>query len=177
MRQVRWTAVDPNEDPLLFALSFRREDETEWKEFADEIPGKHWTFNSRGVPDGEYRVLVTATDRLGNPVGALETSRESEVFIVDNTPPTFRDVKHSRDDGSVNISARVEDTSSDIVRLEYSVNGGDWKDEPPRDGVFDSRTERMNVTVDAERDREHSILLRGTDLAGNLGTTRVLIRP
>jgi outer membrane protein assembly factor BamB len=177
VRQVRWTAVDPNSDPLVYELSYRREDETEWKPFAEDVDGKHWTFNSRGVPDGEYRILVKATDRTGNATGALESSGESEPFVVDNTAPEFREVKHQRRENRVNISASVEDASSDIVRLEYSVDGGDWEEGAPGDGVFDSRTERMDVTVDAAKDREHSILLRGTDLAGNLGTTRVLIRP
>lgn len=177
VRQVRWTAIDPNSDPLVYELSYRRSDETEWKPFAEDVDGKHWTFNSRGVPDGEYRILVKASDRTGNAVGALEASRESEPFVVDNTAPEFRDVKHSRREGRVNVSAKVEDASSDIVRLEYSVDGGDWEEGAPADGVFDSRTERMDVTVDAAQDKEHSILLRGTDLAGNLGTTRLLIRP
>ncbi|MBZ0269490.1 hypothetical protein K8I85_15150 [bacterium] len=177
VRQVRWTAIDPNSDPLVYELSYRREDEKEWKPFAEDVGGKHWTFNSRGVPDGEYRILVTATDRMGNATGALEAREESESFFVDNTPPEFRDVKHERREGRVRISARVEDASSDIVRMEYSVDGGDWEEGSPGDGVFDSRSERLDVTVDAEEDREHSILLRGTDLAGNLGTTRLLIRP
>lgn len=177
MRQVRWDAIDPNEDGLLFDLAFRREDETVWKEFAEEVDGKNWTFNSRGVPDGEYRIRVTASDKPGNPTGGLEVSRVSEVFIVDNTSPDFRNLEHRRRGESVQITGRVEDAASDIVRLEYSVNGGDWKDNLPTDGIFDSRAEDMDVTVEAPGGAEHSILLRGTDLAGNLRTTRVLVRP
>ncbi len=77
----------------------------------------------------------------------------------------------------VRITGQVRDKDSDIVRLEYSVNGGDWKDGVPTDGIFDSRTEDLDVTVEAPDGAEHSILLRGTDLAGNLRTTRVLVRP
>ena len=64
-----------------------------------------------------------------------------------------------------------------MVRLESSVNGEDWEDHRPADGIFDSGRERLDVSVSAPAGRESSILLRGTDLAGNLGTTRVLIRP
>jgi hypothetical protein len=33
------------------------------------------------------------------------------------------------------------------------------------------------MNVSAVEDEEHSLLLRGTDLAGNIGTTRILFRP
>jgi hypothetical protein len=97
--------------------------------------------------------------------------------VVDNTAPDFQDVKHRRRGDELQITGQVRDESSDIVRLEHSVNGGDWKDDMPTDGIFDSRTENLDVTVEAPDGAEHSILLRGTDLAGNLRTTRVLVHP
>ncbi len=177
IRQVQWEAEDPNEDELIYDLSFRREDETRWKDFAEEVPGRNWSFNSRGVPDGRYRIRVTASDRPANPKGELSASRVSEPFIVDNSSPRFRDLKHQRSGPEIRISGRVEDEWSDIVRLEYSVNGSDWQDQTPRDGIFDSRTEDLEMIVEVEPGEEHSILLRGTDLAGNLSTARVLIKP
>jgi hypothetical protein len=177
VRQIRWDAIDPNSDPLLFDLSFRREDETTWKRFAEEVDGKNWTFNSRGVPDGEYRVQVRATDGSTNPDAERTAERASEMFVVDNTAPAFRDVEHRRDGDDVRVTGILEDQWSDVVRIESSVNGGEWEDHRPADGIFDSRRERVDLTVPAPAGDEHSILLRGTDLAGNLGTTRVLIRP
>jgi hypothetical protein len=177
MRQIHWEAIDPNNDFLTYILAYRAEDEVRWKDFAEDVEGQNFTFNSNGVPDGEYRIRVTASDRRFNPGNELTASKESEIFLVDNSAPGFRGVKHRRETGSVHITGEIVDELSDIVRLEVSVNGEDWLDEHPRDGVFDSPGERFEVDVEAPPGAEHSILLRGTDLAGNLGTTRVLIRP
>lgn len=177
LRQIRWESADPNGDPLLIDLSYRREDETEWKVFGDDVEGNAWTFNSNGVPDGPYYIRVTASDRRGNPYDELTTSRDSEIFLVDNTHPAFRDVTWRRDGDSIRIGGVLEDATSDVVRLETSVNGGDWEDRPPGDTLFDSRSEPFDVRVDVKGKGEHAILLRGTDLAGNLAATRVLVRP
>jgi hypothetical protein len=57
------------------------------------------------------------------------------------------------------------------------VNGEDWVDERPADGIFDSLQEKIDFKVAAPPGEEHSVILRGTDLAGNLGSARVLIQP
>ena len=177
LRQVSWEAADPNEDFLVFDLSYRREDESRWKQFAEDVEGKNYTFNARGMPDGKYRILVSASDRRFNPNDEKTAQRESEPFIVDNTAPGFRDVEHERENGAIRISWRLDDELSDLVRIEISVNGEDWADRQPADGIFDSSSEEFDVEFEAAPGEEHSIILRGTDLAGNLGTTRVLIRP
>jgi hypothetical protein len=177
LRQIRWEAVDPNGDELVFDLAFRREDETRWKVFAEDVEGVNYTFNGNGVPDGAYRIRLTASDRRGNPGDERTTSLETEVFLVDNTAPGFEDLQHRRDGGEVHITGRIVDATSDVIRLEYSVNGEDWVDRAPADGIFDSRTEGIDVEVGASPGEEHSVILRGTDNAGNLGATRVLIRP
>lgn len=177
LRQVRWDALDPNGDVLLFDLSYRREDETRWKVFAEDVDGKLYTFNGRGVPDGEYRIRVMASDRQSNPGNPAEASAVSEVFVVDNTAPAFDDVRHERTGDEVRITGEVFDALSDVIRFEYSVNGDDWVDRDPADGIFDSPRERIDVRVTAPAGEEHTVLLRGTDQAGNLGATRVLLRP
>jgi hypothetical protein len=62
LRQVQWEAGDPNGDKLIFELSFRTEDESRWKIFAEEVEGENFTFNANGVPDGSYRIRVLASD-------------------------------------------------------------------------------------------------------------------
>jgi hypothetical protein len=177
LRQVRWESVDPNGDDLVFDLAFRREDETRWKTFAEDVEGSNYTFNGNGVPDGAYRIRLTASDRRSNPGDERSTSLETETFLVDNTAPGFENVEHRRDGDEVRITGRVVDAVSDVIRLEYSVNGEDWVDRAPADGIFDSRSEGIDVEVGASQGEEHSVILRGTDNAGNLGATRVLIRP
>ncbi len=177
MRQIRWEAADPNEDFLLFDLEYRAEDETRWKKFAEDLEGKNFGFDSRDVPDVSYSIRVTASDRRFNPGDARTHARESEPFVVDNTPPRFEDLSHRRDGKDVVVTGRLEDSASDVVRIEHSIDGGDWLDAPPADGVFDSKSEEFSVRVEAEPGDEHAIVFRGTDLPGNLGSARLLLRP
>jgi outer membrane protein assembly factor BamB len=177
LRQVRWEALDPNGDILLYDLAYRREDEARWKVFAEEVGGKLYTFNGNGVPDGEYRLRVTASDRQSNPGAPAEASAVSEVFVVDNTAPDFEGLKHERNGDDVRITGEIRDELSDVIRLETSVDGEDWVDRDPADGIFDSPRERIDVRVTAPSGEEHSVLLRGTDQAGNLGAARILLRP
>jgi hypothetical protein len=177
LRQIRWQAVDPNGDELVFDLQYRREDETEWKSFGEDVDGTNWTFNSNGVPDGPYYVRVTASDRRANPYDEHTASRDSEMFLIDNTRPAFREIEWTRDGDKIRILGKLTDELTDIVRLETSVDGGDWTDHPPADGIFDAATEGVDVTVEVEGAKEHAILLRGMDLAGNITATRVLVKP
>ena len=170
MRQVHWEAIDPNDDFLVFDLSFRREDESRWKEFAEGVEGEQYTFNGNGVPDGPYRIRVTASDRRFNPENEKTAVQESEVFLVDNTAPGFANVKHERSGDEIRITGTLTDELSDVIRFEYSINGEDWVDRSPADGIFDSPEERFEVSVPAPVGEEHAVILRGTDLAGNLGT-------
>ncbi|HMB69119.1 MAG TPA: hypothetical protein VKU85_07395, partial [bacterium] len=177
LRQVQWEALDPNGDLLLYDIAYRREDEKRWKVFAEDVDGKLYTFNGNGVPDGEYRLRVTASDRRSNPGRPAEASAVSEVFVVDNTAPDFKDVKHERRGDEIRITGEMTDALSDVIRLETSVNGDDWMDRNPADGIFDSPRERIDLNVTAPAGEEHSVLLRGTDQAGNLGAVRILLRP
>jgi streptogramin lyase len=177
MRQILWEAGDPNEDALVFDLEYRQEDETRWKMFAEDVDGKNFSFDSRGIPDGSYRIRVTASDRRDNPDNERTDMRESEVFIVDNTAPYFAEAKHHKNGKKVVVAGRLEDATSDVVRIESSVNGGEWINVSPNDGIFDSRTEEFKFELDIDPAEENAIVLRGTDLPGNLGTARVLVRP
>ena len=177
MRQIQWEAGDPNDDSLVFDLEYRQEDETRWKMFAEDVDGKNFSFDSRGIPDGAYRIRVTASDRRDNPGNERSDVRESEMFVVDNTAPHFAEAKQHRNGKKIVVAGRLEDASSDVVRIESSVNGGEWMNVTPDDGIFDSRTEEFKIELDIDPAQENAIVLRGTDLPGNLGTARVLVRP
>ena len=128
--------------------------------------------NGPGRKGGPNRSDAIRAELAANPKA---TSRESEVFLIDNTHPFFEDVQWKRDGKAVHVTGTLADATSDVVRLEASVDGGDWSDHPPADGIFDARSECIEVRVEVEGEKEHSILLRGMDLAGNLSATRVLV--
>ena len=85
---VRWGASDENGDTLSYKVEIRGAKEQTWKLLKDKLREKYFSFDSAAFPDGEYRVRITASDSPSNtPENALETRQESDVFLIDNTPP------------------------------------------------------------------------------------------
>ena len=93
----RWNASDENGDDLEFKVEIRGAKETEWKLLKDNLRDRHFSFDSTAFADGEYRLRITASDAPSNtPQDALSGDMESEVFIIDNTPPVISALAASR---------------------------------------------------------------------------------
>ena len=50
------------------------------------------------------------------------------------------------------LTVRARDTQSPILKLEYSVAGGNWQVAYPVDGLTDSPDERYEITLPADVD-------------------------
>src|SRR5262249_9165397 len=87
---VVWTAHDDNDDEMRFAVYYRGEGETQWKLLKDKLDQKFYSWDGTSLPDGPYYLKIVASDSAANPPEvALSAERESERFVVDNTPPTI----------------------------------------------------------------------------------------
>jgi hypothetical protein len=167
-RTLRWSALDPNEDPLVYDLYFRPaaapEDAT-WMKMAGDLEEDHYSFDATVLPDGVYRFRVVASDRNANdPATALSNDRVSEPVVVDHTPPVLVSVER---DGK-RLRVTVHDAASPIREAVYSVDAGSWKPARPEDGLLDEQTE--TVLVDADPAGAGLLLLRVTDAAYNVVT-------
>jgi len=121
------------------------------------------------VPNGRYVVRVTARDSPSNPEETtLAGDKESVPFDVDNTPPV---VTASRTGHVIHAVAR--DDMSPIRKLEYSVDGSRWDEVHPVDGISDSLEERYEFTPPGLAAGPHVVVLRATDLLGNMSTARL----
>jgi hypothetical protein len=118
---------------------------------------------------------VTASDAPSNPEAlALTVDKESAPFDVDNTPPsvTASIVQAS----AARIRAQVTDDSSIVRRAEYSVDGGRWREVHPVDGINDAREEVYEIpTSDLAPPGPHVVVVRATDLLGNVATARIQV--
>src|SRR5262249_18975055 len=68
-RTLRWSAADPNEDPLVFDLYFRpggAADDSPWLKVATDVEDDHYSFDATVLPDGVYRFRLVASDRNAN---------------------------------------------------------------------------------------------------------------
>jgi len=167
-RTLRWTAVDPNDDQLVFDLYFRpaeARDDAPWLKVAADVEEDHYSFDATVLPDGVYRFRLVASDRNANdPDEALSTERISEPVVIDHTPPAL--VAVERDGKRLRVT--VHDAASPIREAVYSVDAGVWKPAHPADGLLDAQTETL--VVDAEPGPGGLLLLRVTDAAYNVIT-------
>ena len=160
----RWNASDENGDDLDFKVEIRGAKETEWKLLKDDLRDRHFSFDSTAFADGEYRVRITASDAPSNtPQDALKSDMESEVFIIDNTPPVISALTATRASGGIRVHWHAADALSTIKRAEYSLDGADWVRVDPVGRLSDSKAEDYDVTIPAPAAREHTIAVRVTD--------------
>ena len=58
-------------------------------------------------------------------------------------------------------------------RLEVSLDAGPWEDVHPEDGIADATSESYRISVPAEARGRRLVVLRASDLLGNVATARV----
>jgi sugar lactone lactonase YvrE len=167
---VRWSASDANRDALIYTLEIRGKNQSTWRPLKDKLTEPHFSFDTSAFPDGEYVVRITASDAPSNPpAGALTGVRESDPFLIDNTPPqlTISNVKKSGADET--ISFAVKDSLSWIDKAEYSIDGGDWTVLLPSNKVNDSQSLDFQLSVPAG----HLIAVRAFDEDDNVVVKQV----
>ncbi len=164
-RTLRWEAEDPNEDSLVFDLSFRPEgDPGDWLPIDDELEETAYSFDSTVLPDGVYRFRLRAADRKPSDLEPpLAVEEISEPVVVDHTPPRLASV--SRDGGGFRVEA--VDASNPLREAVYSIDAEEWRPARPLDGILDGRRELLVVEVPEGRSL---VLLRLTDAAFNVVT-------
>jgi hypothetical protein len=188
-QSVLWSARDDNEDELRFAVYFRGENESNWKLLKDKLEQKFYSWDSTAMPDGAYYLKIVATDATSNPPAqALTAERESERFVVDNTPPVIDRLEAialvTRNGAlppfpGVRVQFTGHDATSSIERAQYSIDGGDWIIVTPKNGISDAPEERYEFTVTLPEGSapgaEHTIALRAYDHFENVGSAKTTV--
>ncbi len=171
-RTFSWQAADPDGDPLTYRLEIRRDGTDHWFPLAERLDDDFYSWDSRAMPDGVYRVRLTAGDGSANTGGReREATRVSPPFRLDNTPPSVGEFEVARKGGTYEVSFVALDPNGRIDAVEYAIDGEGWKRLDPLDGVTDSEREDYLLTIDAAKlpaSTAH-VMIRVTDSAGNLG--------
>ena len=175
-RTLRWSASDPNDDTLVYDLSFRPESDilktdgrkADWMKVTEELKEPYYSFDSTVLPDGVYRFRLRASDRLSNePENALVSERVSDPVVNDHTPPVLVEVKGEvRKDGD-RLRVIVRDALSPLREVLYSVDAQEWKPAVAADGLIDGQSETVLIPHDK---KGGLVLLRVTDAAYNVTT-------
>jgi hypothetical protein len=184
-QSVLWSAHDDNDDELRYAVYFRGESEREWKLLKDNLEQKFYSWDTTTLPDGAYYLKIVAIDAPSNPPAvALSTVRESERFVVDNTPPVIEDLQVGRTSTqivggttttSTTIKFTARDATSNIERAQYSLDGGDWILIAPVGNISDALEERYEFTLGGISMGEHTIAIRAYDRFENVGSAKATV--
>jgi hypothetical protein len=173
---LRWSASDPNNDQLLYALSFRPVGEDgspqgDWLTVAEDLQEDYYSFDATALPDGVYRFRLTASDRPSNePEATLVSERVSDPVVIDHTAPVLAKAEEDKahgTNGGRTLRVTVRDASSPLREAVYSVNAGEWKPVRPADGLIDGRSETLLLEPG---EPGSLVLLRVTDAAHNVTT-------
>jgi hypothetical protein len=172
-RTVSWQAQDPDGDTLTFGIEIRSDAEPQWIPLAAALDGDFFTWDTRGLPDGLYRVRLTTEDSRDNPSGAhLADQQISTAFRIDNTRPSVKQTALRRERGRYEVEFEARDEGGNIAAVEMVVDAGVWLPLDPLDGVADSPVERYQVVIEGGAEVEASprtLRVRVTDGTGNLG--------
>ncbi|PYT22891.1 MAG: hypothetical protein DMG58_29130 [Acidobacteria bacterium] len=171
----RWIAIDDNSDTLIYTVEIRGV--TAWKLLKDKVKEKYISWDSTAFPDGEYRLRVTASDLPSNTKeDALTGHLESEVFVVDNTPPRITGLGAARNGNRIEVRWHAGDALSVITKAEYSVDGGEWTVVDPVTKLSDSKDLDYNLMLPDASAGEHTIAARVTDDFDNQSAEKVVVR-
>ncbi len=162
-----WDVQNPDNDRLRYRLRFREEGQSVWRDILREsevLTEDEHEWNTSGIPDGWYVVQVEASDELSNPGGqVMRDTAVSEPLLIDNHPPRIDGLRAQR----TVITGRAVDGLGPVAKLEYAVDGGEWRMFYPVDDLFDTADERFELDVAPLPSGSHIVAIRATDAGGN----------
>jgi sugar lactone lactonase YvrE len=177
-QSITWEARDDNGDTLSTAVYIKGEGESGWKLLKDRIEESFFSWDTTNFPDGAYTVKLVISDSSSNPPDlTLQTERISERLYIDNTAPTITVLGVVRESNDrVRMRVRATDGAMWLSKAEYGVNGGEYHQVFPSDGVFDSETEEFDFIISGIDRSEHTIVFKVWDRAGNLSSAKHVVR-
>lgn len=171
--KLAWSVENPDGDRLRYRLSFRREDQSVWRNVlreGDSVAETHYSWNTSSVPDGWYVLRVEASDELDNPPTlALRHTAESAPLRVDNHAPRVEELRLN----GTRLTGRAVDALGPVARLERSIDAGEWLPFFPADDLFDTADERFELELGALAPGPHIVAIRATDASGNVGSSEI----
>lgn len=168
LRTLQWRGVDPNGDALSYRVEVRAEGGRDWIEIGKDLTNSTFTWDTRGLPDGRYRIRVTASDRAANALGeegvAVATSAP---FVVDNTPPRIEKFDANGGVNVVSFTGQAGDGENVLTRVEVALDDDVWRQVAPDGGMTDARDVRFSGRWPDVAPGDHTLSVRVIDAGGN----------
>ena len=175
-QSIGWQARDENNDRLVYRIEIRAVGETAWRELDKNYAGVIYTWDGQALPDGEYQMRITASDRRSNPPDlALESEKISEIFVIDNTPPEIKTLLAQKSGAQWQASFEATDQLSRIKEAWYAVDANAWQLIYPTDSVSDQRREMYQFTV-AGASASSILAVKIVEANGNSSFGKILLK-
>jgi hypothetical protein len=175
---VNWVANDPNGDTLAYSLYYRQRGIPVWIRIARHLTDNTYQFATAGLPDGQYRIKVVASDAPSNPRStALATARKTNWFTVVNTNPYITNLKASiAAGGRVTITGIAHSHLVAVKQVAIEVDSSDhWQPAAGSNSIMDSPLEAFSAETRALSAGAHRIVVRVTDAQGNRSYRSILV--
>jgi hypothetical protein len=143
-----WKVDNPDKDELRFRLQYRLIGTNTWYDLlkpGEKLTKESHSWETKDLPEGQYRVRVIASDELSNPPDRVRRHElESGIVLVDNTAPRIENLTAQ----ARRVKGRAIDGVGPIKRIEISTAGSDeWHPFHPIDGIFDEQAEDFDADV------------------------------
>jgi hypothetical protein len=172
MMRIDWDAMDPNGDKMIFDLEARPVGKPAGAgvRIGSKITTKSFTWDTRTMPDGRYEIRLTASDLPDNlPDRALSRSHLSSPILIDNTPPTLKNIsgKAVGADG-YQLTLTAHDAHVPIVEVRYRMDADkQWHFVLCNDLIYDSTSEDITIKLSGLSKGSHVVTVRAVDGLGN----------
>jgi hypothetical protein len=145
---ISWKVDNPDKDEMRYRLQYRLVGTATWYDLTrrDEVVTKEtYDWDTSTLPEGRYRVRVSASDELANPPDRVtRDDAESGVVLVDNTPPRIDTLRVA----GRRVQGSAQDGVGPIQRIDVAIAGRDeWVPFYPKDGIFDQQREEFDFDV------------------------------
>lgn len=177
-KNIQWEVEDPNNDTLQVTICYKGIEERAWKIIDKNTQKKgSYPWDTLRLPDGKYQVKLAASDDPDNPPEtAFSTENTIQPIVVDNSRPSIKSLNVAAGtEGRYVISGTAKDGHSNIVKVQYTIDGQEWISAYPVDGVFDSLEESFQITTRSLTTGDYTLVVNVFDSEGNIGAEKVVI--
>ena len=174
---VNWSAEDPNGDTLVYSLYYQQKGIPVWIRIARHLSDTTYHFSTNGLPDGQYRIKVVASDAPSNPLSmALASARKTNWFTVVNTPPYITNLKAVVEGRRVKITGIAHSHLVSVAQVAIDVDSGrHWQPAAGSTSIMDSPLEAFSVETRSLSAGAHRVVVRVTDAQGNRSYRSILV--
>lgn len=173
--RLSWQVDNPDKDELRYLVEIAPEGTDAWQDALDPgtvLTKANWDWETEQLPEGRYRVRVTASDELSNPPDrVMRHQLLSDIVLVDNTAPQLSElgVQGQR------LVGIAKDGVGPIQRFELkSAQQQIWIPFEPKDGIFDQAEEAFSFDfAPLGYPAGTLVTVRVYDMAGNAGVEHV----